>query len=338
MNNLSPRLAFFCELPSGPLETLFADPQVIDFLVETRSAVGLGIIDLSDQRAGVVKQLNEAGIPVNAWLLLPKDKGYWFNLDNGANALERYDAFREWTERHGLRWARIGLDIEPDIRALQGISKQRWAGLPALMKPIFDANRLKRGTQTYHQLIKRIHNDGYVVEAYHFPFILDERGARSSALQRLTGLVDLPEADYEAFMLYSSFLRPWGPGMLWSYGPQAEIIAVGSTGGGVTLDGILDIRPLNWNELQADLLLANQHTTDIYIFSLEGCVEQNFLPLLRSIDWTQPAHIPYRAAQRVDDMRKTFQRGLWLLARPAWILFGLAMLVSVLTLLSRRKR
>jgi hypothetical protein len=338
MNNLSPRLAFFCELPSGPLETLFADTQVIDFLAATRSAVALGIIDLSDQRAAVVKQLNEARIPVNAWLLLPKDQGYWFNLDNAPKALERYTAFREWTEQHGLRWARIGLDIEPDIRALQGISKQRWAGLPALVKPIFDANRLKRGVHTYRELIELIHNDGYVVEAYHFPYLLDERFAHSSALQRLTGLVDLREVDHEAFMLYSSFVRPWGPGMLWSYGPQSEIIAVGSTGGGVTLEGTLNVRPLNWNELQTDLLLANQHTADIYIFSLEGCLQQNFLPQLRSFDWTQPVTAPYRAAQRVEDMRKTFRRGLWLLARPAWILFGMAMLVSALTLFSRRKR
>lgn len=336
MNHLSPHMAFFCELDSGPLETLFANPQVIEFLGETRSAVALGIIDLSKERAAVVKRLNEAHIPVHAWLLLPKEQGYWLNLDNAVQALDRYRRFHEWSEQYQLRWARIGLDIEPDIRALQGMAKQRWAGLPAFLKPIFDRNRLKKGLRLYRELVRCIHNDGYSIEAYHFPFLLDERSARSSTLQKLTGLVDLPEVDHEAFMLYSSFARPWGPGMLWSYGQQVEVVALGSTGGGVDLqDTPLDVRPLNWSELQADLLLANQFTSDIYLFSLEGCVKQNFLPLLRSFDWTQPAQIPYRSAQRVEDIRKTFQRTLWLLERPAWMLFGLALMISAVTLYRR---
>jgi hypothetical protein len=338
MNHLSPRLAFFCELPTDRLDTLFSGTQVIDFLTETRSAVGLGIIDMSDERAAVVKRLNAAHIPVNAWLLLPKEQGYWFNLDNAAQALQRYQLFKQWSDQHELRWARVGLDIEPDIRVMQGISNQRWAGLPALMRPIFDHDRLKKGQQIYQELIQCIHEDGYSIEAYHFPILLDDRSAHSSALQRMTGLVDLRGVDHEVFMLYSSFIRPWGPGVLWSYAPQTEIIAVGSSGGGVELEGSLNVRPLNWSELQADLLLANQHCADIYIFSLEGCVQQNFLPQLRSFDWSQSVQIPYRSALRVEDLRRTFQRALWLLNRPAWMLFGLAMVVSALTLFARRKR
>ena len=48
-------------------------------------------------------------------------------------------------------------------------------------------------------------------------------------LQRLAGLVEVT-TDREIWMLYSSFLRSVGPGMIWSYGPQAGAIAVGSTG------------------------------------------------------------------------------------------------------------
>jgi hypothetical protein len=332
------KLTFFCELDSQPLEDLFARDGVIDFFAETGSAVSLGIIELSDQRAGVVRRLNAAGVPVNAWLLLPKEQGYWFNQDNAPQAVERYASFREWTARHNLVWARIGLDIEPDIRLLQRIAKERWAGAPALLATMFRAGRLKKAMLAYDSLIRRIHADGYEIEAYHIPYLIDERMAKSTLLQRLTGLVDLPQVDHDVFMLYSSYLRPWGPGQLWSYAPQAESIAVGVTGGGVEMEGGLKVRPLNWAEFQTDLLLANQHCAHLYVFSLEGCVEQDFLPLLRSFDWNQPPQVPYRAAQRVEDVRKTFRRALWLLARPAWILFGLALLVSVGTLVARRKR
>src|SRR3712207_8982240 len=47
------------------------------------------------QRAAVVRQLNTYGIPTIAWLLLPHDQGYWFNLGNYPQAIARYHAFRE---------------------------------------------------------------------------------------------------------------------------------------------------------------------------------------------------------------------------------------------------
>src|SRR5512133_1979337 len=134
MNTLPPDLTFACELEAKSLQTLFANPQVIDFLQASHSAVSLGILDLSDLRAEVVKQLNEAGIPVIAWLLLPKDQGYWFNLDNHPQAAARYEQFRAWSQAHTLQWARIGLDIEPDIQSVQMLGVNRLAGLRRLVR------------------------------------------------------------------------------------------------------------------------------------------------------------------------------------------------------------
>ena len=81
---MKPRLTFFCELEADALETLFADSSVIDNLVTLEASVSLGILDLSPGRAAVVRRLNEAGIPVIAWQLLPKEQGYWFNLGNAS--------------------------------------------------------------------------------------------------------------------------------------------------------------------------------------------------------------------------------------------------------------
>ncbi len=59
-----------------------------------KASVSLGIIDFSQERASVVSRLNQADIPVEAWLLLPKDQGYWFNLDNASQTITRYAGFK----------------------------------------------------------------------------------------------------------------------------------------------------------------------------------------------------------------------------------------------------
>ena len=82
------RLIFGCELQTDELEDLFADPAVANTLVELGAGVSLGLVDLSAGRAEVIRQLNEAGIPVTAWQLLSKEQGYWFNADNAPQARE----------------------------------------------------------------------------------------------------------------------------------------------------------------------------------------------------------------------------------------------------------
>lgn len=337
MSATLPDLTFACELEPEALKRCFDTPEVIPFLREMKATVSLGILDLSDARAEVVRALNEAGIPVTAWLLLPKDQGYWFNLDNYMLAVARYEHFRVWSSTHGLQWARIGLDIEPDIRALKELAANRYGRALSMLSHLFDNLRLMRGSRAYHELIEQIHADGYEVETYQFPMIVDERKTHSSLLQRLTGLVDLPEADREVLMLYSSFLRPWGQGVLWSYAPYARSIGVGSTGGGVELEGALSTRPLSWVELQTDLLLAHRHTENLFIFSLEGCIAQNFLPLLRNMDWQAEVKLPILYAQRTENYRKVFRRVLWLFSKPAWLLFALALAISALVAARRKK-
>src|SRR5512139_2662143 len=100
-----PVMTFFCELESQPLESLFSNPQVIPDLQALNAGVSLGILDLSPERAEVVQRLNQSGIPVTAWLLLPKDQGYWFNSTNASQAARRYADFKVWTTEHNLKWS-----------------------------------------------------------------------------------------------------------------------------------------------------------------------------------------------------------------------------------------
>ena len=120
-----PKLTFFCELPAQELKNLFDGRFVIDDLKDLDASLSLGVLDLSDERAEVVKRLNQAGVPVIAWLLLPEEDGYWFNVSNYENAAARYVSFKAWTEHHDLEWAGIGLDIELDINDMRQILEDK---------------------------------------------------------------------------------------------------------------------------------------------------------------------------------------------------------------------
>ncbi len=333
---LKPHLSFFCELEAQPLQALFSDPQLIQDLQSLEAGISLGMLDLNDERAEVVRSLSRAGIPVIAWLLLPKEQGYWFNLDNAPQAVARYAEFQRWSADKGLAFAGVGLDIEPDINLMSALLRDWQTGLRLLLPRLLNSGQAARAAQEYRCLVERICADGYFVESYQFPSVADERKAGSKALQHLFRTVDLP-VDREVFMLYTSFFRPYGAAILASYAPDADAIGVGNAGGGVQIEGVAEPGYLNWSELQRDLLLSAQHTGWLYIFSLEGCMRQGFIPRLLDFDWTQPVTLPGQQLRRVQRVRAALRPLLWASAHPGAVLAGgAAVLWAVLTL--RRKR
>ena len=333
-----PKLTFFTELDSERLTELFNDPSLIKSLQTLEASVSLGILDLSDARAKVVRKLNKANIPVIAWLLLPKAEGYWFNTGNHRQAAARYAAFGEWTQAHKLDWAGVGLDIEMDINEFTGaMDRQR---VRVLAKTLFqryrDRQRAEKARLAYQALVDQIHRDGYLVESYQFPVINEERRARATVLGRTAGLVDV-EADREVLMLYSSFLRPNGDAVLWSYAPETDSVGVGNTGGGVEIEGVIDLPPLTWEEFSRDLRLCVARQKPIHIFCLEGCVAQGFLPRLLEFDWDEPV-APPAGAVKVRAIRTGMATGLWLLERPWVILLSLATLIGLGFLFDRSQK
>ena len=333
-----PALTFFTELNSEALTELFDGRFVIDDLKGLDAALSLGILDLSEERAMVVKRLNKAEVPVIAWLLLPEDQGYWFNLDNYEAAAQRYQDFLAWTEQYELEWVGIGLDIEPDIQEMRQIMAQKQTDKFAatLFNRFMNRKRVAKAKMAYQSLVEQIHADGYPVESYHIPLISEERRAKSSVLQRTMGLVDL-ETDREIFMLYSSFFRPNGDALLWSYAPETDSIGVGNTGGGVDIEGVIDLPPLTWEEFSRDLRMCVMQQKPIHIFCLEGCVTQGFLSKLNTFDWDKPVEKP-TGLRRVKGIRTGITTGLWLLERPWVILFALASLIGLGFLFKRSQR
>jgi len=316
-----PKLTFFCELDAEPLKALI-DKSMIRRLKALQASLSLGIRDMKPERVEVVKSLNRAGIPVIAWLLLPVEEGYWFNLRNAPQANHQYAQFKDWTQANGLEWAGIGLDIEPDIREMPDLMERSLRNWPLYLRRLFARREWKRGLAAYRELVARIHADGYRVDSYQISMIADEREAGSTLIQRLLGLVDVP-VDREVFMLYSSFERPHGAGMLASYAPAAQSIGLGSTGGGVDAD-LGGPPPLNWDELARDLRLAYYFCDDIHIFSLEGCARQGFLDRLDGFIWDNPILLPETSLLHVESKRRSLRSLLWVCTHAVAILVAFA--------------
>lgn len=306
-----PTLSFFCELRGPELVRLFQDHTLVPLLKRLKATVTIGLVDLSAERAEVVRRLNHEGIPVAAWMLLPEEHGYWFNAHNVNDAWVRYGDFLDWTVAHGLRWERVGIDIEPNIDEVRMVRQRPLAVLRALPR-IFRCIRDNR--EMYQGLVRRIHADGYAVDAYVFPFIHTEREAGTEVLQRITGMIDL-QVDREIAMLYTSFARPYGEGFLDFYARFFPAVAVGVTGGGVE-EGLDPPPPLSWDEFARDLRLARRHTRDIHVFSLEGCVERGYLERLVDFDWGVPTHAPPDALERAAELTRRMKFALRALDRP----------------------
>ncbi len=251
----------------------------------------------------------------------------------------RYFEFKTWTADNNLRWEAVGLDVEPDIKEMEAILSHRWGEIarltPTILRRALSRKRFARAHQAYAYLADQIRADGYLVESYQFPVIADERLARSTLLRRLTGVVDIA-VDREVWMLYTSFLRPGGVGMLWSYAPQAQAIGLGSTGGGVESDALAH-EALGWDELARDLRLAWYWCNDVYIFSLEGCVEQGYLERLKGFTWDELVLFPDEMALPVRSVRRALQGFLWVFSHLG-VIFAAGLATGILASRLRKLR
>jgi hypothetical protein len=294
-----PRLTFFVELPTAELVALFARPGVADALASGGHALSMGMLDLTPERAELVRSLEARGVAVTAWLLLDPVLGYWLTADNAWAGAARYRAVRDWANQHKLELARVGLDIEPPKKHLDQLLSHPLRSVLMRVLKRRPREAIAQAEALYRALVDEIHADGRSVESYQFPLLLDERKAGSSLLRRTLGLVEVP-ADAEVFMLYRSYL---GGAFMRSYFAEARAIALGVTGGGVNADKPHIEPKVRFEQLEVDLRTAAQHTRELYVFSLEGCVEQGMLPRIAGIDWDAIPALPSRGRRRARGLR-----------------------------------
>lgn len=278
-----PQLHFFCELDAEPLVALAARTDLVPQLRALDAGVTLGLRDLSVERAAVLRDWHQAGVPVGAWLLLPRQQGYFATPDNVPQVEARVDAFLRWREAHHVPVASLGLDFEPALDELDALLAQPVATVAGWVRRARDEGRFVRARAHYTALVARLRGEGLRVEAYQPPMVLDDRRLGGTALSRITGAMAV-SVDREVVMLYSSLYGVAGPGLVALAARECSAIGLGSTGGGVD-----PLPKLSWAQLERDLLVAAAVCRDLSLFSLEGCVAQGFLPRLVDFDWSRPA-------------------------------------------------
>ncbi len=280
-----PALFFFNEQDGPHLAETFG-PTTLTQLRVLRAGVAMGLRDLSDERAQVVRALNDAGVPVTGWLLLPRDEGYFATHTNADRVEAAYERFLAWTRAKALRFGGIGLDFEPDIRDLDRLMEKPGRTLARWLLRRGRGARVADALVRYRALVARVKADGFTVETYQFPTIVDDRQRGSRFWQGTLGALDVA-ADREVVMLYTSLLGLVGPSLLAGYAPHCRSVGVGSTGGGID-----PFPKLGWSELERDLVVAARSASELFVFSLEGCLAQGFLPRLATVEWERPVVDP----------------------------------------------
>jgi hypothetical protein len=327
-----PRLIFFTELEGVDLLSLLQHPKLLAGLVAEHFGVALSVARLDDARAQAARLLNAHGVPLIAWLLLPPEAGFAFNLQNYPQAIAHYRAFRAWSLEHKLSFEAVGLEIEapPDEDprnpqwGLREIARRFWLAGENVLYPSAHA--------AYTEMIGAIRHDGYEAHTFQMPFVADDRRAGTTMVQRALDIMDLP-ADVDVLMCSSCVPserldNDLGGALIASYGPSADAIGVGSASED---DAGEEVVRLPWLALRRDLLLAAHYTDTIYVFSLEDCVERGLLDKIATLEWNAPA--------RPAAGKRALVRGLrWLLLAIlvggrfgpqtlAWAGWGLALLL-----------
>lgn len=326
-----PQLFFACcDQGIAAAQKLLGDPRVIAELQELHAGVAVTLPDYSAERAALVRALNAAGIPAIAGIGAP-DAGGYINAGDFSQARAAVAGLEEWSERNGLRWEAVGLDIEPNFAELGRLRGHPWQLTRVLVSRYFERGRVMRARAEYAGLIRQLQESGYRVETVQLPLIVAEREEHSTVLERLLGIVDV-RGNQEAVMVYTSFApADVGAGMIWTLGPDAQAVAVGSTEGprGLALD---------WEQFSQDLIVAAHFTHTVGVYNLEGCVEQGFLARLESLDWKQAVVIPASEVAKARRREQMACAAVWLGTWLPGIVAGFVVAAVVLLWFGRRRR
>lgn len=328
-----PNIGFACcEQGIAQLRSLAANQDVLNSLKNLHAQVAVPIQDFSPERADAIRRLNQQGIPVVAWLTLAGQDGYYMNSGNEPQAEQRVADFEQWTRQQGLRWAAVGLDIEPDFSALRDLSKHRLRLIATLFGRALNSRRTRRAVQAYTGLIGRLQSQGYVVQTYQMPYVPAERSVNSTLLDQMLGTVDV-HGNLDYLMLYASYARPYSSGIVWSLGRKSQAIVVGVTDGPGTPGTIGG--PLTWDEFSRDLIVASHYTNQVAVYDLEGCVRQGFLPRLETFNWSRTVILPASSIHHARRLGRVLRIAIWI---GSHLLFFLAAFFILAVWLIRRRR
>jgi hypothetical protein len=319
-------ISFFNELKSPELVQLFKDSTLIPNLQAIHGEIRMGTLDLTPERAGIVKKLNDAGIPVVAWVVLTEEDGYFSNSINAELSKKRYQEIKNWANKNQLKFKAIGFDFEIDMNDLKLAKSSPLKLVCKMFTRLYDDdNNLKLAKLKYDTLMAQVKADGYAVEGYYMPYINDEVANGSSSIQKMARFIRY-ETGNDIPMLYSS-LNGNGDGMLKLYGADIHLYAagLGSTGGGIDTSGLL-----TYERLVHDMNVAFKTVKEVHIFSLEGAVKSGMLSKLLSYKYDSTVAYNQNEIEGSISVQKKVKLISSILSYPTLFLLTILLIVTLL--------
>jgi len=324
-------ISFFNELKSPELVELFKDSTIIPNLKALHGEIRMGTLDLTPERAAIMKKLNEAGVPVVAWLVLSEADGYFSNSINADLSQKRYYEIKAWAKQNQIKLKGIGLDFEIDMNDLKLAKTNPFKLAYKMFTRLYeDDSNLKSAKLKYDSLIAQIKTDGFEVEGYYFPYIDDEVSNGSTSIQKMARFIRY-KTDKDIPMLYSS-LNGNGDGSLKIYGADVNLYAtgLGSTGGGIDTSGLL-----SYGQLVHDMNIAFKTVKEVHIFSLEGAVKAGMMPKLLTYKYDSTVAYNQKSIEDAFAVRKKVKLISSILSYPTLFLATILLVIFLLILTLR---
>ena len=324
-------ISFFNELKSPELVQLFKDSTLIPNLQAIHGEIRMGTLDLTPERAGIVKKLNEAGIPVVAWLVLSEQDGYFSNSINADLSKKRYQEIKNWANQNQLKLKGIGFDFEVDMNDLKLAKSSPLKFAYKMFTRLYeDDSHLKLAKLKYDTLMSQVKADGYAVEGYFMPYINDEVANGTTSIQKMARFIPYKTGN-DIPMLYSS-LNGNGDGMLKLYGADVHLYAtgLGSTGGGIDTSGLL-----TYERLVHDMNVAFKTVKEVHIFSLEGAVKSGMLQKLLTYKYDSTVAYNQNEIQGAIGVQKKVKLISTILSYPTLVLLTILLIITLIILIIR---
>jgi hypothetical protein len=330
-------VSFFTELTGSELDKIASDTSIIKNLKQLKASLRIAIIDMSPERVSALTKLQNAQIPIHAWLMLSKEDGFWANNENYKTFQKRYSVFADWSAKEGIKWKSVGLTILPqrsDASFLLESQKSlsgKWDFSKIMIARLLDWDgEFDEAKAAYEDLVRTIKSDGYAVEVYQSTMQMDEVLAETSSFQKMAGIINV-KGD-EQFTIIHRRLTGDYPNIL------AFIDAYGKSSDGIVLGHTASQRPLNfrendvilnWQELSRSLTYAQQERITIHISTLEGCIEQGILPKMRDLVITK-SNVDITEEKKIVDARRTHTVWLFQVLSYPYLLIAAAIIFGIL--------
>lgn len=224
----------------------------------------------------LIREANERGISVKAWLTTPFAQGTFANENNAAIMADAVPALVDWVVQNEVLVDEIVLDLEFPLgyQAIADALGGDLSGVLALARANIDPEHQCDAIVTYRDAISWAHEHGWRITGAPVPFALDDLADGHLALQDALDITAFPPLGYD--MLYLQAYRTYsntGPGYVARY--YADMQSHFGAAGQITLgDTNMGTPPYNnLDDLVRDVrMLAGLGATTIPIFDLDGSV------------------------------------------------------------------